>query len=425
MKLSFAKILPDYAKDRIRYCLQLINSSFKRLKWFVNSVFSKRHLEHLHKRVIWKKNEIDILNDWFPFISSPDKGEKLFICKLKKNNFIPPLFGRPKIWPKATRCFPEKEVSIYYLNNIIVTKFGQVFDFYGRTIKGVWHSPPIFFHKLCQRKFFGIDLSGLSRKNEKIVEFNELIVVQQLTNKTYGHFLIEILPRMLMAKVNCDDNLPIYFTINHEVYKEALAFLDIDIEKRLVDASLYPVLKAKKAYIPKYTKRRGWLGCSLYLDKAVDIILEKLSNQNLKLQNDCKRIFVARPNIETKGINRTSRLINIDQVEGELLSRGFIKVYPEKLSFAEQVLLFHNAEVVIGEHGSAMFNAIFCKKNTLIFDFHAAKPVSILYDVLQSRKVKYVAIMSPEGSMVSWKVHEKFNCSIPYLKEALDAYEIH
>ena len=425
MKKYNVNILSDDFKDKIRYYFQLTNSGYKRSKWLVNSIFSKRHIDHLYKRFTWKKDEIIILSDWLPFISSPAKSEKLFVSKLLKSNSVPQIYGRPKIWPKATRCFPEKEVSVYCLNNIIVTKFGQVFDFYGRVIKEVWHPPPKFFHKVCGRVFFGIDLSRLSQKNEKVVEFDELIVIQQLTNKTYGHFLIEIMPRMLMAKDYCDDSLSIYFTINHEVYKEALNFLDIDIEKRLVDASLYPVLKAKKAYIPKYTKRRGWLGCSLYLDKAVDIILEKLSNQNLKLQNDCKRIFVARPNIETKGINRTSRLINIDQVEEELLSRRFIKVYPEKLSFAEQVLLFHNAEVVIGEHGSAMFNAIFCKKNTLIFDFHAAKPVSTLYDVLQSRKVKYVAIMSPEGSMVSWKVHEKFNCSIPYLKEALDAYEIH
>ena len=228
-----------------------------------------------------------------------------------------------------------------------------------------------------------------------------------------------------MAQDYCNDNLSIYFTIDHEVYKEALSLLDIDIDKRIVDANLYPVLKVKKAYIPKYTKRRGWLGCSLYLDKVVDNILEKVNGQGLNLESDSKRIFVARPNVETKGIKRSSRLINVDEVEEELFSRGFIKVYPEKLSFAEQVLLFNQAEVVIGEHGSAMFNAVFCKKNTLVFDFHAAKPVSILYDILQSRKLKYVAVISPEGSMVRWKVQEKFKCSISYLKEALDAYDIH
>lgn len=60
------------------------------------------------------------------------------------------------------------------------------------------------------------------------------------------------------------------------------------------------------------------------------------------------------------------RLMNSDAIESLLVSRGFTVVEPEKLSFALQVQLFRQAEVIISPTGAALANIIFCEAGVRI-----------------------------------------------------------
>jgi len=58
---------------------------------------------------------------------------------------------------------------------------------------------------------------------------------------------------------------------------------------------------------------------------------------------------------------RASRRLIFTEAAAALLQRaGFISVYLEDLSFAEQVALFRRAERVIGAHGAGLANLVFC-----------------------------------------------------------------
>lgn len=59
---------------------------------------------------------------------------------------------------------------------------------------------------------------------------------------------------------------------------------------------------------------------------------------------------------------RKRRVVNHDEVERLVRSRGFTVVDAERLSFIEQVALFSRATVVAGVHGAGLTNALFSKK---------------------------------------------------------------
>ena len=52
-----------------------------------------------------------------------------------------------------------------------------------------------------------------------------------------------------------------------------------------------------------------------------------------------------------------------------MLSLGFEIVKPSKLSFTKQIYTFWNAKVIIGAHGAAFTNILFCKPKTKIIEF--------------------------------------------------------
>ncbi len=77
-----------------------------------------------------------------------------------------------------------------------------------------------------------------------------------------------------------------------------------------------------------------------------------------------ERIFLAR----REHLRR--RLVNASSIEALALARGFAIVYPEELSFAEQVRTVRSARYIAGPEGSAMMLSLFARESTrlLILD---------------------------------------------------------
>lgn len=71
--------------------------------------------------------------------------------------------------------------------------------------------------------------------------------------------------------------------------------------------------------------------------------------------------------IRRKGLGRG--LENSDEVTKALSKHGFEEVNPGELKLREQVKLFGEAEVIIGAHGAALTNILFCGRGTKILEF--------------------------------------------------------
>ena len=62
---------------------------------------------------------------------------------------------------------------------------------------------------------------------------------------------------------------------------------------------------------------------------------------------------------------RNRPLENIEEIEHAFAQAGYAVVAPENFSWAEQIALFAQAEIVAGEHGSAMKNMLFARPGTV------------------------------------------------------------
>lgn len=59
---------------------------------------------------------------------------------------------------------------------------------------------------------------------------------------------------------------------------------------------------------------------------------------------------------------------NEEKVAAFLKGYGFERVYMEEYSVKEQAILFAEAEVIVGQHGAALTNFIFCAPNTKVLE---------------------------------------------------------
>jgi predicted O-methyltransferase YrrM len=55
--------------------------------------------------------------------------------------------------------------------------------------------------------------------------------------------------------------------------------------------------------------------------------------------------------------------------------RDFALVYPEELNFRQQIDLFSEAEIIVGEYGSGMHNALFAPSGTIVGQFVMSNPI--------------------------------------------------
>jgi capsular polysaccharide biosynthesis protein len=90
-----------------------------------------------------------------------------------------------------------------------------------------------------------------------------------------------------------------------------------------------------------------------------------------------RRIFVSRSRAAVR------RLINEDEVTGALAGYGFETVHLERLSFEQQVRLFHDAAIVAGVHGAAFANLLFAGR-AKVLELFAGDEFKPLYFFLSS-----------------------------------------
>jgi capsular polysaccharide biosynthesis protein len=91
-----------------------------------------------------------------------------------------------------------------------------------------------------------------------------------------------------------------------------------------------------------------------------------LLKKQLVKKNDTgpRKLFISRADTSNR------KIVNEDDVAKALTSRGFDVMTLSNLSLSEQISLFSNAEVVIGQHGAGLTNIGFCSAGTKVLELH-------------------------------------------------------
>ena len=89
-------------------------------------------------------------------------------------------------------------------------------------------------------------------------------------------------------------------------------------------------------------------------------IIEGLERENFVFSEKSTRLFLSRRGFSSR------QLVNEVELEKILHDLGFTTIYPETMSFSEQVDAFQSATIVVGSCSSALTNAIFCNAGARI-----------------------------------------------------------
>lgn len=203
---------------------------------------------------------------------------------------------------------------------------------------------------------------------KKKIKSNVLILSQGASgNDNYFHWLFDILPKIKIFSEtnNLNDIDFFYFSKLHKYQKDILKIMGLE-NMNILDSNLFRHVEASKIFISDHP----WYHKGNILEEANNIpewIVKWLRETFLlkfKKFEANEKIFIDR----TESKFNHCQLINNDEVSKFLESKGFTKYKVGQLSFENQIYLFKNAKIIIGAHGAAFANLIFCQPNTKIIE---------------------------------------------------------
>ena len=208
---------------------------------------------------------------------------------------------------------------------------------------------------------------GISARKKKIKHTVFSLVQGASGNNNYFHWLFDIIPKLIiLEKKFLLKNVDFFY--GPEIKKWQLDTLSIfDINKdRLINSNKYRHIEANEiigSSHPWYSK--GYI--LEEVNKIPDWIFHEINNRYLKFKQNfsCNSNFYIDRRETT---NTHCQIINDDEVKDYLIKKGFSIYKVGTLNFFEQIYLFNNAKIIIGAHGAAFANLVFCNKDTKVID---------------------------------------------------------
>lgn len=192
-----------------------------------------------------------------------------------------------------------------------------------------------------------------------IQDIDRAIVIGGRGAAIYGHWLLDFVPQILTARAleRRLGNAPPILMVNYTPFgRRLLNFLDL--EKDCIFVKRDTPVRIAEMWLPLITKRE-W-GYSIDVLKESFSFLMKAAQFGGKMppRERVSRILVAR--------KKPPFCENFEALREALEPLGFTVVHPEQMPYRKQFQLFRHAEIVVGEDGSAMHNAGFCRPGTPI-----------------------------------------------------------
>jgi len=170
----------------------------------------------------------------------------------------------------------------------------------------------------------------------------------------YFHWLLEALPNVgLWRDLGCPGRLMVP-TLTARWQWDSLAFVGVR-EDELLQVEKHVAITGEITFAGRINPSE---------DKLASLILPFFRELGAAARNDGPgRIFVSRSRAKRR------HLLNEAEVVDRLAAAfGFECVNAETLTFADQVRLFANAEIIVGTHGAGLANAVFAPPGAIVVE---------------------------------------------------------
>jgi len=221
------------------------------------------------------------------------------------------------------------------------------------------------------------------------------LVLASTGGDTYFHWMTDVLPRIrIVQQAGYDLATFDHFLINgldQPFQQETLNALNIATERCLTFSGRSKAFRLEDAILPSLPGVPG-----VVPPETVEFLQGTIS---VKKTGSGRKIFIGR------GEAKHRALLHEGEISGNLLKRGFESVDCGKLSVQEQAEVFGAAEVVVGAHGAALTNLVFCRPGIRVVELFGPRYVNPCYrDLCVAGGLRHSAVI---GDGKDWVLSEK------------------
>lgn len=221
------------------------------------------------------------------------------------------------------------------------------------------------------------------------------LVLASTGGDTYFHWITDVLPRLGLAR-RAGYNIASFDwvlvnSLTHPFQQETLKHIGIPTYRCLSFHETELAYEMEEALLPSLPGVPG-----VVRTEAVDFLRNAFpTGKNPR----SRKIFIGR------GGAKHRALIHEGKIAAMLSGRGFESVECEKLSVQEQANIFGSAEVVVGAHGAALTNLVFCRPGTRVVELFSPAYVNPCYrDLCVAAGLRHAAVI---GNGEDWVLSER------------------
>ncbi len=239
----------------------------------------------------------------------------------------------------------------------------------------------------------------------------KVAVIAQNVCESYSHFIHEVLGRLALLEMHNIEYDYLFVPYFEPFMRELLTLWGVDFKKIIYPMKNDVCIQADTLIVPSLIINTdvGFSHVGLHDHPKTSLyVREKLINGALKLGIDsskfAKKFFISRKDAPKR------KILNEDKIIEFLKEKEFESYELSKMSVAEQILLFNNADFIVGEHGTGLTNILFCKKDTFVVEIFQKLIDSSFWWISNLVGLKYIPINSLNEDLswaTNWKLYGK------------------
>ena len=317
---------------------------------------------------------------------------------------IPPhIMGQPRykhgwleraagIYERNTAALPE--ALIIEIQDAIICNSGQVVTRTSHLLEDLWHYSQPRTTSMPKEVPFATEVGRLLRKPG---------------DSNFGHWIAEILPRLqsdLLGAYIGTLVVPASPVSMLDFRKESLA---IFTETDILPINQGPSRVGLLTLLTQNSIHSHTHDCQ-GLRALRESVLTSLHPNRPK---PFRKLFVGR------GKQFKRQLLNQDEVASGLDSEGFEVVFPETLTFTEQVRLFSEAQLVMGVGGAALTNVLWLPEGSQVVELqNGVGPEFFFWDLANIVGLDYHLIY---GTPIGTAAHSSFTIDMKLIQDCLES----
>jgi capsular polysaccharide biosynthesis protein len=295
--------------------------------------------------------------------SLPGKSTNSNSCTLQHNfGTIPP----PQTWLVYVNPYPELKL-IMLRNALVIPSDDLVFNGKRSFISEVRDSSDrLVRESMARMSELTITADKVSSLRNEAVPVDGTYLYCGKFWSHYGHFTTETLSSLwpyFIHNLDPKEIKPLYSALNNgtgiKLPYIGTALHRIGIDPQEVVFAKKPLI-IERLILPVPSARIHNLGQN-YLHPAQDKAWSAISSNSQGPAN--KKIYLSRKLFKDKDKDKRP-LSNEEEIERLFKSQGFEIIYPEQLSFPEQIEIMRGSKVIAGPAGSNLLNAVYANAGT-------------------------------------------------------------